>query len=88
MDAELLQRYLVAVPEGSRVALYEKGMKKVIAIVRTPYSRVKYYDKYSFETFGELIPVEPDVELKWEDMGDTDFARKRWQEGITKLMAD
>lgn len=82
---ELLTRYLKNIPEGCRVAAYAKGNKDVLAIARTEYSRVKYYDKYSFDLYGELIPVEPDKEIKWEDMKDAEYARKRWQDTLEKL---
>ena len=86
MDIVLLRRYLEAIPEGSRIICYRNGNKEVIAIARTPYSRVKYYDKYSFDMFGELIPVEPDEEFKWEDMNDTKYARERWQDASIRLI--
>lgn len=82
---ELLTRCLKNIPEGCRVAAYVKGNKDVLAIARTEYSRVKYYDKYSFDLYGELIPVEPDKEIKWEDMKDVEYARKRWQDTLEKL---
>lgn len=77
-----IKRYLAAIPEEGRILCYEDVDDVVIAIARTPYSKVKYYDKGWFDTFGELRPVEPLMEVKWEEMCDVAYARESWEERL------